>query len=425
MNSPAASAPGSAKRSVGVVGAALLVATVLGAIIPIVCARLLPVVDYRYFLAFWGLIFGFGSALSCVEQEVSRQASLASIAGRRLDSSAFQVVGSAGIAIGVVAAAVCIPELSSRLFGSYTWLAVLAAVGGVGFAAQFGVRGVLVGEQRVVAYGGLVVTEALVRAALVLVAAVLSIADIYVLAIAVAAGSFGWVLFVASIRTSVAPRDRGEGWRASASRIAVLMISAALTASVITGYPAMVNILAPSDDGVAVSGLFAALTVARFPLIIVSPVLALAVPAVVRLSVTSAGYRKLRTVLLAGIAATVVVGVASAVVCAWAGPTVVRLVFGPGFVVSGLVVAGLGWSSVVLGACLLMTAVLVAREQVVRVLAIWATVAVGSAVVLLVWPGATVTKAVAGLVIAPTIGLLVACALVLTVRECGDQPAET
>jgi O-antigen/teichoic acid export membrane protein len=362
----------SARRSIGVVGLALLIATMLGALLPIVCARLMPAADYRYFLAFWGLLFGFGSALSPVEQDVSRQASEAVIAGRRVDASVVQVVASAGAAIAIVGGIVCVPMVSDRLFGPHPLLAVIAASGGLAFAVQYGVRGVLIGEQRVVGYGGIVVAEALFRSAY-------------------------------------------ESWRESSRRVLILMVSAAFTASVITGYPAMVNLLVPADDDVAIAGLFAALTVARFPLVLLSPIQALTVPAVVHLSSSREGRGRLRRLLVGGIAATGLIAAAAGAVCGWLGPLVVGILFGDRYVVSRATVGGLGWSSIVLAAVLILAAVLVARAQVIRVLIIWAVVAVTCAVVLLVWPGGAVAKATAGLVMGPTVGMILAGVLVLRV----------
>jgi O-antigen/teichoic acid export membrane protein len=405
----------SARRSIGVVGLALLIATMLGALLPIVCARLMPAADYRYFLAFWGLLFGFGSALSPVEQDVSRQASEAVIAGRRVDASVVRAVASAGAAIAVVGGIVCVPMVSDRLFGPHPLLAVIAASGGLAFAVQYGVRGVLIGEQRVVGYGGIVVAEALVRAVGILVVVLVGTTSVYALAFVVGLGSLGWIVFVRSVSKSISFTSAYESWRESSRRILILMVSAAFTASVITGYPAVVNLLVPADDDVAIAGLFAALTVARFPLVLLSPIQALTVPTVVHLSSSREGRGRLRRFLVGGIAATGLIAAAAAAVCGWLGPLVVGIVFGDRYVVSRATVGGLGWSSIVLAAVLILAAVLVARAQVIRVLIIWAVVAVTCAVVLLVWPGGAVAKATAGLVIGPTVGMILAGVLVLRV----------
>jgi hypothetical protein len=57
--------------------------------------------------------------------------------------------------------------------------------------------------------------------------------------------------------------------------------------------------------------------------------------------------------------------------------------------------------------------VLVARTQANKVLVTWAVVAVSTALVLLFLPGDTILRAVVGLAVGPTVGLVVAAAFVL------------
>lgn len=400
-------------RSIGQVGVALLVATGLGAVLPVVCARLVPADRYAYFLAFWGLLFGIGSAVAPVEQEISRQAALAAMAGTRLGAAALRVAAVVVAAVAVFGLLVVLPPVSARLFGPYPALAPVAAIGGVAFAAQFAVRGFLVGQHRITPYSGLVVVEALVR--LVLLGAIVAIgkADVLSLALAVAAGSLAWVGFARpAIRAVDRRRDR-EPWLRVTARMGVLVLSAGLTSCVITGYPALVNLLAPGGRDPAVGGLFAALTVARLPLLLFGAVQAVAVPTAVRLSQDAAGRRRLRVLLVTGAAAVIALGLLGALAAAAVGPFLVSLLFGPGYVVEPLTVAGLVWSSVMLAAVLLLAAVLVARKQVHRVLLVWAVICGISVAVLASAPGGTVTRATLGLVVAPTVGLVLAFALVL------------
>jgi O-antigen/teichoic acid export membrane protein len=233
-------------------------------------------------------------------------------------------------------------------------------------------------------------------------------------AIAAAAGSFAWLLFVRPISGLIDPHLDGEAWRPVASRIVLLMAGAGLTASVITGYPAMVSLLAPAGDATQVGVLFATLQVSRVPLLLLSPLQALAVPTVVRLSGTAEGMHRLRRLLALGTLGTLVVGVVGAVVGLLIGPWLVKLLFGAKYAsAEGWWVAGMVWGAVLLTALQLMTAVLVARTQANKVLVTWAVVAVSTALVLLFLPGDTILRAVAGLAAGPTVGLVVAAAFVL------------
>ena len=80
------------------------------------------------------------------------------------------------------------------------------------------------------------------------------------LALAVAAGSFAWLLFIRQARSLVDLHADGDGWSVTLRRMLMLLLGAALTASVITGYPALVGLLAPGGDRDRIgASLFAAL----------------------------------------------------------------------------------------------------------------------------------------------------------------------
>ncbi|MDQ2583199.1 lipopolysaccharide biosynthesis protein [Saccharothrix yanglingensis] len=402
-----------AGRSLGVVGIAVLIAAGLGYPILIIAGRVLSPADSAVFLTFWGLVFGVGSTLSPVEQEVSRLAAVAHVAGGRAGAAAGRTVVVAAAAVGVFGLCTLLPPVSGRLFGEHAGLAVVSLVGSLGFALLFGTRGLLVGSHRHKPYGALVVAEALIRLVLFGGAALLGMNGLVPLAVAVAAGSFAFLPFG---RLSSSLYDRGHGaepWGRVARRILVLMLGAALTASVLTGYPAIVKLFAAPGDAEVLGGLFFALTVARLPLLLLSPVQAMAVPTVVRLSRDEAGRRRLRGLLVKGSAGAFAVALAGAGVGWLLGPWAVRLLFGSQYVVAGWAVAGLVWSSVLVGAVMLLAGVLVARTRGDLVLVLWAVVAGLSVVVLLAWPGGIVARAVAGLVIAPTVGAALATLFVL------------
>lgn len=402
-----------AGRSLGTVGIAVLIAAGLGYPILIVTSRVLSEVDAAVFLTFWGIIFGVGSTLAPVEQELSRLAAVADVAGKRVNATAVRTIAIAAAAVGLFGLLVALPPVSERLFGEYTVLALLALASGLAFAVQFGTRGMLIGFHEAKAFGGLVVAEAAVRIALLGLFLVLGLKGVVPLAIAVAAGSFAFLPFGLRARKHLDLTGGAEPWGVVARRILVLMLSAGLTASVLTGYPAIVKLFATKEELDALAGLFLSLSVARLPLLLLSPVQAMAVPTVVRLSQDAAGHGRLRAALVKGSAAAFVLAAIGAAFGWLIGPWVVRLLFGAKFDVPGWVVAGLVWSSVLLGAVMLLAAVLVARTEGAKVLILWAIVAALSVLVLLLAPGDTVLRAVLGLVIAPTIGAFVAMAFVL------------
>jgi O-antigen/teichoic acid export membrane protein len=421
VDTPAVASSG--RRTAGSLGGSLIVSIGLGYVLTVACQRLLPPQEYAIFVTFWGLVMGLGSTLSPLEQELSRQSAVAALAGGKAGRPALRAV-----AVGVVVAAafslcLLIPPVNERLFHGEWSLALIVLCGGVAFACQFGIRGLLIGQHKVKAFSLLVVAEPAIRALILGVLFVSVAYNIVSLAIAVAAGSFAWLLFARPARRLLDPHVDGDGWGVTSRRMGMLLVGAALTAAVITGYPALVGLLAPGGDGDRVGALFAALVIARLPLTLIGPVQSLAVPFVVRLSVTAEGRHKLRRVLALGAAASLVLAALGALVGMWLGPWAVRFVSGPGYDIDGWSVAGLVWSSVLLVPMQLLTAVLVARTQAKLVLVTWAVVTGTASLLLLFLPGDTVFRAVVALAAAPTLGLAVVLAFVL--RRAPESTAVT
>jgi O-antigen/teichoic acid export membrane protein len=404
-------------RETGRIGVSVVVSIGLGYLLTVACGRLLSPADYAIFLAFWGVLMGLGSALSPLEQELSRQAAVAALAGGRAGRPALRAI-AVGVAVSVVVSlAIMIPPVSERLFHGHTALAVLVLAGGVAFACQFGVRGLLIGHNEVKRYSWLVVAEAAARALVLGAVVMAAVAGLPALALAVAAGSFAWLFFARHTSKLVDPHLDGESWSPIGRRVLLLMAAAALSASVITGYPALVKLLIPGGDGNAVGALFAAVIVARAPLTLLQPIQAVAVPFVVRLSSTEDGKRGLRKVLALGTLGALALAAAGALVGLGVGPWVVRLIFGGAYQVPGWAMAGLLWSSVLMIPLQLLTSVLVARTQADKVLVTWAVVAISTTAALVLVPGDAVPRAVLGLVAGPTLGLAAVLAFVLRGQE--------
>jgi O-antigen/teichoic acid export membrane protein len=410
VDTPAAT---SGRTTAGSLGGSLIVSIGLGYLLTVACQRLLPPQEYAIFVTFWGLVMGLGSTLSPLEQELSRQSAVASLTGGKAGRPALRAVAVGVVVAAAFSLALLIPPVNEKLFHGDWSLALIVLCGGVAFACQFGTRGLLIGQHKVKAFSLLVVAEPAVRA-LILGVLVVSVAyNVVSLAIAVAAGSFAWLLFARPARQLVDFHVEGDGWGVTSRRMGMLLAGAALTAAVITGYPALVGLLAPGGDGDRVGALFAALVIARLPLTLIGPVQSLAVPFVVRLSVTEEGRHRLRRVLALGTAAALVLAALGALVGLWLGPWAVRFVSGPKYAIDGWPVAGMVWSSVLLVPMQLLTAVLVARTQAKLVLVTWAVVTGTASLLLVLLPGDTVFRAVVALAAAPTLGLAVVLAFVL------------
>lgn len=405
-------------RSAGKVGISLLIAIALGYVFTLLVGKLLSPADYGVFSSFWGLLMGLGSALSPLEQELSRQSAVASLEGGKAGKPALRALVIGMIIVVVIAGLSLVPAISERVYSGHTELAVIVLCGAISFACQFAARGLLVGQHKIRAYSWLVIAEAVVRMLGLGAVVVAAMTGLVPFAVAAALGSFAWLLFLRPAAALLDPHAEGESWRPLIGRIVLLLVGSGLAASVIGGYPTLIKLLAPTPDETDFGVLAAALMVARVPLLLLSPLQALAVPASVRLSSTDEGMHKLRRMLALGTLGTLVLAAVGALVGFLIGPWLIKLLFKAEYVAQGWWMTGLVWGTVLLTAMQLMTAVLVARTQANKVLLTWASVAATTALILLLFPGDAILRAVVGLAAGPTVGLAVV--LVFVLRRPGN-----
>jgi O-antigen/teichoic acid export membrane protein len=414
--------PGGARRSrastVGGLGVTVVATSAMGYVLLLLAGKHLSAVENAVFLGFWGLLMGVGSALSPVEQELSRQTAVAAARGHRPDSSVARTFAVTQTVAIVVAAVLAVPAVHARLFDQHRELALVAGCGIVAFPALYAMRGLFIGAGQSGRYSAILLAEAAARLVLFVGFVVAGVGGLTWLAVAVAVGSCAWLPFTFRARGLVEPSPSSEPWGALWRRMLGLMVSAALTASVLTGYPAVVKLVAPRGSEDVLGGLFLAVSLLRSPLLLVlAPIQTLAVPTVVRVLHQPDGARRLKRFAAAGAGGTLVLGLVAGVGAYVAGPWVFHLLYKDKFTVSAWTMAGLGWSGIALAATMLTVAVLVARKQTGRVVTVWAVVAGLSLLLLLLSPGGIMFRAVLGATVAPTIGLAVALALAVATRD--------
>ncbi|SDO14710.1 Membrane protein involved in the export of O-antigen and teichoic acid [Klenkia soli] len=420
MSRPAGRVAGG-RSDVARTGLAIAVASAAGYGLLALVGRGLSPADFGVFVAVWGVVFGLGSSLSTIEQEAARDAAQA---GPRTGPAAAAVTTAAALVAGVVAALTLVPAVGERLFGrEEVVFGVVVLAAALGFAAQFAVRGLLVGSGDVRGYGRLVVAEALSRLVVLLALLALARLDLQTAVVAVGVGSFAWLAW-ARRAGSVLPRGRvpRSDWRPALVRAVSLMAGAGLIASVITGFPTLVTALGSGAPGAAGGAVFAALTVSRVPLLLISPVQALAVPFVVRTREQPGreGTTALRRMLVLGTLATLALGAVGALLGGLLGPWAVRLVYGPDYDVPSGAMALLVLSACLLAWTQLLSATLIALSAHRRMIAVWA-VAVGATVGwLLLSPLDVVATTAVGAMVGPVAAL--ACALPAVHRLAATSP---
>lgn len=391
----------------GVIGVATIVASGLSYALILLVARLVDQDDYARFLTIWGVIFGLGSALSVVEQEVARQAALASLTPRRtVGREALLVTAVAGSLALVVLAILTATPLRDVLLDDGGLVLLIVITSTTGFAVQFTVRGILVGNTVVGPYGLLVVVEALIRlVATGLVALAVTDGRLIWLVAAVATGSFAWIPVIRRCRPFVDTSHDAPPLRPIVRRMLTLGAATGLTACLLTGYPAIVTAVTGTSAGLAT--LFAVISATRIPLVLLTPIQALTVPTVVRAterSDTGTLRRMFGRAATITVAATIGTGLIG-----WAvGPWVVRLLFGSGYHPPAWMTMALAASTVVLGAAQLATSALLALSRFTATAVSWASGVAVAVALLAALPGATATRAVVGLAAASVVVLLVA-----------------
>lgn len=394
-----------AGRSVATIGAALITSSLLGFILLGLIARWLTPDENAAFLSIWGLVFGLGSVISAIEQEIARQATRAWLAGLRVPGSVLQLTAVAlGLAVAAVLVMLALPIRESLLTGS-VWVVGLTLVAVGGFAIQFMVRGVLLGTNRIGRYAAVILLEALLRALLAAGLVLGQVRPSLVLAVAtIVVGCFGWAPVLGGLAASVDRRAGFEPWRRVWNRIGALGLANGLSSLVLTAFPTLVTVVLGTTQGLAT--LFGAVTLSRVPLVLMSPVQALVVPLATR-AIHDGRLHELRVlqVKLAGGATgvAIVAGVLGFVL----GPWALRLFMGPEYGADPRMMAALLSSTVFMAAALIQAAVFIALERYWTLASSWLVTVAATVGTLMVVSGGNEARGTAGFAVASLVGFAV------------------
>jgi O-antigen/teichoic acid export membrane protein len=363
-----------ARRLVGAAGVGVLLSGIVVNVYLAVVARALPPAEYATFGSFWALalVVGFGAFLP-LEQQLARRLPLPG--DRRLLLRA--AVGAAGVltAIALVVLAGALPVVSRALDGNVSALLALVALCVVS-AAQFLVRGTLIGTDRLVRHAAVMVLDAILRLGLALVVFLVGGAD---------AAAFCWALLL-------------------------------------NGLPVLV-VAQASDANEAAAGVFvAAFTLAKAPLSMVVPLQSAVVPTLTRL-IAADRRRELLVLLVKGIVGLAAVA-AVGVPLAWSvGPPVVALVFGADYAIAGLDLAIILCGVLAHIGLVVVTQVHVARGRHRDVALSWTAGLVAAGVTFALVPGVVLAGEVA-FAVGSGVGALVSClVLAASRRRPGERSA--
>ena len=378
-----------------------VVAAALGWATLLLVARSTDQSAYSSFAILWGIFYGFAGICAGLQQEVTR--ATAEAQSERADARRIPLAAAA-LAVGAI---LCLAVLATfalwrESIGAELGVAAGLMVGVLGLTGLVAILGALAGARRWRALAGLLLADAAVRILAVALALEMS-NSITAQAIAIGCASWVWVPLVIVGRGAPALRARLE--RRVEPRRFMGQAAAAMTATgcaslLIAGFPWLLAMTSRDSVGAATAGLLAALVLFR------SPVLALVYglrPLILR-GFLSNPPRALGRAIRAWLWCMVVGGAlaASAYV---AGPWVLRVTFGPGFVVSGWQAAGLVVSATLLSMATISSLALLAISAHGSVVVSWVLAVVVTALVL-----ALPVEQDRGLVAAAIAGPLVALA---------------
>lgn len=334
-------------RGTSTVAVASLVSAATGYLAIFVAARTLTLAENATFLAFWALLFAFFAVLSGVQNEATRSVKARSLVERPAGSRGASVL-AVGLATGATLALVVAatsPLWGARLLGEdHVVLTIALTVGILLFAGHCAVAGALGGSGDWPVFSTLVGAESSMRLLLVVLAFVLG-AGLLGLEVASALAAGTWLLLAAlSPRARAALRARGDSDVPTMIRhVLHSMLGSAGSAVLVVGFPVALKATSLESEYLAAAPLLLAITLTRAPLLI--PLNAYQGVAITSFVSSPTGPRR---PLLRISGAILAVGVVGAGLAALVGPTLMAVVLGESYRVSGALLAALTMSGALL-----------------------------------------------------------------------------
>ncbi len=384
----------------------ILIATAIAGIASYVITWLVPRVigfgDYATFAVFWSALYLVVGALFGVQQEVTR-ATRPVVPDATAQVNRARNFGLAAAAVTLVLVVGTAPLWSQAVFPGVGWALVAPlALGAASYALVAVLGGTLFGLAQWHAAAALVLADALLRFAGILVALQFT-HNIVVLAwAAVAPFPLAIVVLWPFIRSRVVGAAQLDvGYRQLAWNVARTITAAAATGLMVSGFPLVFGLAASGYPATLVGMVILAVTLVRAPLIIVTMALQGYLLVQFRDGPETAGRRLVALLALVLGAGLVLGGLAWGV-----GPAVFGWLFPGEPVPSAWFLAALVVSSALVAALTITASAVLARSQHHLYTAGWVTGAVVTVLALLL-PLDLELRATVSLLAGPIVGLLV------------------
>jgi len=388
------------------VAIASLISAGSGYVVLAFAARVLvPVENNTVFVTFWSTLFACFGVLSGFSIETTRAVTAATSSPAGGQDDRHPRVITVGVVVGLLAGlalAASSPLWAARMFATDSfWLAGLACLGVTAYAGHSVVVGSLAGRRSWAMYSRLIASEATVRLCLVLASVVVGTTLLGVAA-GTAMAAFTWVAFLAaSPQARRAAMTRADSTLATfLRRIAAASVATGSSAVLVVGFPVLLSLTTPTAQYIRAAPVLLAISLTRAPLMI--PLNAYQGVAVSHFVAHRA--RGLRAMLPVA-RLILVVGLFGAALAYAVGPWVMTTLLGPGYGVSGQVLAGLTAAATFIALLTVTGALCQALTLHGRFVAGWVC-AVVVAVLVLLLPFDLATRAVLALSIGPIAGIV-------------------
>jgi len=381
--------------------------------------------DYNEFIAFWSLLFGVYGVIAGLQNEITRAVGAARLAESRGQSrQPGAPVLVAGLLLGLIAALLVVitsPLWAPQMLVTKTWLVVcLIAFATFLYGGHICLSGALAGNERWGLYAALMATEALTR--LVVVAIVgASVGSLFGLELATISAVLVWlVLLLVSPTSRQAAASRADvGLGRLLANQSVTILAAAATAVLVTGFPAVMNLVIPHDPSEpAMSATATALMLTRSPIMI--PLLAFQGVAISNFLKQGGGVLRGLVKPLGGLG---LVGLIAAPLAALLGPWLVRVLF-KGMQVDAWTFVGLVVASTIVAWLTLTGTATLAVGDHLGYLSGWLIAAIVG-VGLLTVPLSIPARVILGLSVGPLLGVALHLARInFRARRVAGKPAD-
>ena len=397
----AVSAGPAARGSVARVGVATAITAVCGYAILYLAARALNPAGFSLFGVFWGAFGLVSGATNGLLQEATREVRTAT---KRVGTNQIRpmwVAAGVGVTAAVVIAGTS-PLWAPHVFAESRWLSVtLLSVGLAAFCLHATLLGMLAGAGQWTQYGALMVTDAVIRVAIAVVAFLLGW-GLGGFLWATVGGAVAWLLLLAvsaQARAAAGVRTAGSVWtflRGAGHSIAAAGASAIL----VMGFPVLLKATS-GQLGAAGGVVILAVTLTRAPLLV--PLTAMQG----NLIAYFVDHRATRLrALLAPAGAVLGIGAAGVAAAGLLGPWLLRTAFGEDYRASGALLAWLTAGAVSI-ALLTLTGAATVAAALHRPYSVGWVGATVAAALLLTLPLGLETRTVVALLCGPLVGIAV------------------